>query len=84
MPRLVLGTLPYGGVGIRNCTVPGTVVLTYDDGLYIYTANLLDILKQFGAKATFFVTGNNYGENGIDNAATIYLVLVRRMVEEGH
>ena len=35
------------------------IYLTFDDGPCAYTDNLLYLLKQYGAKATFFVTGNN-------------------------
>ncbi len=36
-----------------------TVYLTFDDGPSENTAKVLDILDAFGAKATFFVTGND-------------------------
>jgi hypothetical protein len=32
IPRLKLGEFPYGGAGIFDCTVPGTIALTFDDG----------------------------------------------------
>lgn len=35
------------------------IYLTFDDGPGPYTENLLYLLKQYGAKATFFVTGNS-------------------------
>ena len=35
----------------------GTIYLTFDDGPSQYTARLLDILKKYNVKATFFVTG---------------------------
>ena len=35
------------------------IYLTFDDGPSPYTENLLYLLKVYGAKATFFVTGNN-------------------------
>ena len=35
------------------------VYLTFDDGPYKYTSQLLDVLDQYGVKATFFVT-NQY------------------------
>lgn len=40
------------------------VYLTFDDGPGKYTAKLLDILKKYNVKATFFVTGynNNYND----------------------
>lgn len=44
---------------ITNCTQPGMVALTYDDGPGPYTEELLDILEANDVKATFFVNGNN-------------------------
>ncbi|MCM3701534.1 polysaccharide deacetylase family protein [Paenibacillus macerans] len=50
--------------------------LTFDDGPDPrYTPQLLDLLKRFGAKATFFVVGTN---------AEKYPELLKRMHEEGH
>ena len=34
------------------------IALTFDDGPGLYTAHLLDILDQYGAKATFFLIGS--------------------------
>ena len=34
------------------------IYLTFDDGPSIYTGTLLDVLKKYNVKATFFVTGN--------------------------
>ncbi len=51
------------------------VYLTFDDGPSTYTDAILDILKQYDVKATFFVI---YKE-GRDNEA-----LYRRIVDEGH
>lgn len=39
-------------------TTPGTIYLTFDDGPGNPTSQILDILKEEGVKATFFVTGN--------------------------
>ncbi len=36
------------------------IYLTFDDGPGQYTAQLLDVLKRYGAKATFFVVNTNY------------------------
>lgn len=49
------------------------VYLTYDDGPSSYTTELLDVLKKYNAKATFFVVGTS-----------AYLDILPRMVEEGH
>ena len=48
------------------------VYLTFDDGPGVYTGQLLDILKKYNVKATFFVTGT-----GDDN-------LIAREYNEGH
>jgi peptidoglycan-N-acetylglucosamine deacetylase len=56
--------------------VPGSVVLTFDDGPNPeYTQKILDILKREGVKATFFVIGLQ----SIAHPSTI-----RRIVNEGH
>jgi peptidoglycan/xylan/chitin deacetylase (PgdA/CDA1 family) len=44
------------GADIFSCEKPGTIAITYDDGPYLYTNEVLDIFNEFGAKATFFVT----------------------------
>lgn len=51
------------------------VYLTFDDGPSIYTNKILDILKEYDIKATFFVTGKDEPE---------YTELYQRIVEEGH
>ena len=56
-----------------SCGIPGTIYLTFDDGPNEGTTNvILDILKDEGIKATFFVTckGPDY--------------LIKRMYDEGH
>jgi hypothetical protein len=69
--------LPLGAV-LNQCTVPGTVALTFDDGPYIYTAQMLDTLSAHGAVATFFLNGVNKGS--ID----AFPDLVLRALSEGH
>lgn len=65
-------------VNIKSRTVhinAGTVYLTFDDGPSLdITPQILDILKENGVTATFFVVG--YGESKED--------LIRREYEEGH
>lgn len=52
------------------------LALTFDDGPDpAYTEKILDILKEYGVKATFFIVGQN---------AIQYPDLVERMIEEGH
>lgn len=38
------------------------IYLTFDDGPSVYTKELLNILKEYNVKATFFVTGNDNRE----------------------
>lgn len=69
--------LPVGAI-LNQCTVPGTVALTFDDGPYIYTPEILDTLSAHNALATFFLNGANKGS--IDG----FPELVRRTISEGH
>ncbi|KAL2258723.1 hypothetical protein VTK26DRAFT_7855 [Humicola hyalothermophila] len=82
--RPKVGGVPYGGAGIYDCENPGDIALTFDDGPYIYTNDLLDKLKSYGAKATFFLTGTNLGKGQINDPSTIYPDIIRRMHAEGH
>ncbi|KAI0996890.1 hypothetical protein K3495_g11291 [Podosphaera aphanis] len=81
--RPLVGDVPYGGVGIYDCVVPGTVAFTYDDGPYSYTADILDKFRRYNAKATFFITGNNFGKGPIDQTPQ-WTNVIRRMYSEGH
>ncbi|CAF9907307.1 MAG: hypothetical protein GOMPHAMPRED_005074 [Gomphillus americanus] len=81
-PRPLFGSVTYSS-DIYDCVQANVVALTYDDGPYIYTNQLLDTLDNFGFKATFFITGNNLGKGGIDTTAP-YPALIKRMVAAGH
>ena len=50
------------------------IYLTFDDGPSIYTNTLLDILKQYNVKATFFVTWQH----------PAYASSIKRAYQEGH
>lgn len=53
------------------------IALTFDDGPWdTYTAEILDILKENDAKATFFTVGNRITKDGVE--------LVKREAAEGH
>ncbi|KAL2146005.1 hypothetical protein VTI28DRAFT_5662 [Corynascus sepedonium] len=82
--RPKLGDVPYGGAGIYDCVNAGEIALTFDDGPYIYTNDLLDKLKSYDAKATFFITGTNLGKGRINDPTTSYPQIIRRMHAEGH
>ncbi|KAI3578258.1 hypothetical protein IWW34DRAFT_806834 [Fusarium oxysporum f. sp. albedinis] len=85
IPRSTTGKVPYNlDVYITNCTTPGTFALTFDDGPYKYTDQVLDVLKQNNIKATFFITGTNLGKGQIDDETTGWPKILRRMYSEGH
>lgn len=55
---------------------PNVMALTFDDGPSPqYTPQVLDVLRDHGVKATFFVCGDNVVE---------YPAVIRRMAAEGH
>ena len=57
-------------------TGPARVALTFDDGPHPrYTPAILDILQEYGIKATFFAVGVN---------AETYPHLIKRILAEGH
>ncbi|CAI4213335.1 unnamed protein product [Parascedosporium putredinis] len=60
-PISVMKRAPEAGIVITKCAKPGVIALAYDDGPYTYTSELIDILDEGGAKATFFWTGTLYG-----------------------
>ena len=55
--------------------LPPKIALTFDDGPSRYTEKLLDVLKERGVKASFFMIGES---------AERHQDLVRRVKEEGH
>ncbi|KAH8893112.1 carbohydrate esterase family 4 protein [Thozetella sp. PMI_491] len=75
--------LPYGTL-VEHCNVPGTVALTFDDGPYQYTLHVLDLLDQYGANATFFVVGDNFGRGFLDDPSSPWPDVLRRMAGSGH
>lgn len=74
IPGLI--TRLFGFRVFRRGVSDDTFALTFDDGPDpVYTPQLLDLLKRYDAKATFFVVGSN---------AEKYPELLKRMNEEGH
>jgi peptidoglycan/xylan/chitin deacetylase (PgdA/CDA1 family)/glycosyltransferase involved in cell wall biosynthesis len=67
----VFGEVLFKGDPDNKC-----VALTFDDGPNgIYTTQILDILKEYDVKATFFVVGKN---------VELYPDITKRMLAEGH
>ena len=72
-PMLNMDSYPFQW---SSCGVPGTFALTIDDGPSNHTSAFLDVLKQYGMRATFFLIGRHM----IDIDHTI----VQRIADEGH
>ncbi|KAJ3014295.1 Carbohydrate esterase 4 protein [Thoreauomyces humboldtii] len=79
-PQVGRLALPSGTAVITSCTVPGTAAWTFDDGPYIYNANILAALKAANMKATFFMNGNNWG--CIFDAANV--ATIKNVLAAGH
>lgn len=77
-----IGNVAYG-VEIDDCNDAGHIACTFDDGPYLYTADLLDLLASYGVQCTFFITGNNNGKGAIDVTAP-YPTVIQRMITDGH
>jgi peptidoglycan/xylan/chitin deacetylase (PgdA/CDA1 family) len=59
IPRPKIGDVAYGGIdtaGVQDCIVPGKIAITFDDGPYMYTKDLLDLLLKYDTKVTFFIS----------------------------
>ncbi|KAK0115365.1 chitin deacetylase [Cadophora gregata f. sp. sojae] len=84
IPRDQIGSVLYGSAGIYDCANAGDMALTFDDGPFIYTRHIMDLLDKYNAKVTFFITGINNGKGSIDNTSTEYPALIKRMYEGGH
>jgi peptidoglycan/xylan/chitin deacetylase (PgdA/CDA1 family) len=64
------------GLGITKRIEADGIALTFDDGPNPkYTPQLLDLLKKYGVKASFFVVGSKVQRNPD---------IIKRMNEEGH
>ncbi|TFK27876.1 chitin deacetylase [Coprinopsis marcescibilis] len=79
--RNVNASVPLGkrqapGEVILSCTEPNTVALTFDDGPYIWTQELVDMLDAADAKGTFYFRGCIYDEDNVER--------VQYAFERGH
>ncbi|KAL1923619.1 uncharacterized protein VTP21DRAFT_8599 [Calcarisporiella thermophila] len=61
-----------------KCARPGTFAITFDDGPYIYTEQLVDWLNKNKFVATFFVNGDNWG------SIYDYAAVLRKAYNAGH
>ena len=69
--------IPVGTI-ITSCNVEGVIALTFDDGPFAYTDQVLDHLAEAGMKATFFINGDNWA------SIYDYQSTVNRMISDGH
>lgn len=67
-----------------HCVNQGQIALTFDDGPYIYTQQVLDTLAKYGAQATFFINGNNLGKGRIDDPSKPWVQVLKNMYTAGH
>ncbi|KAI8084566.1 uncharacterized protein BX664DRAFT_360425 [Halteromyces radiatus] len=51
---------------LTTCNNANHFALTFDDGPYIYSSDLIDLLQKEQVTATFFVNGNNYWNSPSD------------------
>jgi hypothetical protein len=63
---------------VYKCTVPNTMAITFDDGPFEYTADLVKLFNKKKAKATFFINGSNNGK------ITDYAAAVKQAYLDGH
>jgi len=76
-----LAVSPETDTQIYYCSKTNTVALTFDDGPYQYSSELLTYLASQSVPATFFVNGNNYWDITSDaNASGI----VKQAYDAGH
>ncbi len=81
-----------GYPGAINALPPHVAYLTFDDGPSEWTETFLDILRDKGVKATFFVTAKQLkGPEGLDGTyvdaggrEVVYRDVLEREVDEGH
>ena len=74
---------------ILQGSVPGKIALTFDDGLSLNTLKVLEVLREYGIKATFFILGNKLEKEFIDDGADgeekrTPQQLIDQILAEGH
>lgn len=67
---------------ITACSMPRTLALTFDDGPDNYTTEVLQVLSEYQARATFFLGGIINGRGSIDDEK--WAPVVKSMVTAGH
>ncbi|ORX60934.1 glycoside hydrolase/deacetylase, partial [Piromyces finnis] len=65
---------------LRECQTENNYALSFDDGIYLYDEDLLDLLKRKGVKVTFFINGNNVSSIKTESVRNT----IKRAYQEGH
>ncbi|KAF9380687.1 hypothetical protein CPB97_008196 [Podila verticillata] len=63
---------------VKSCSMDNSIAITFDDGPFEYTNDLLDTLDRENVKVTFFVNGQNVGN------INSYPNIVKRAYRSGH
>ncbi|ORX76544.1 glycoside hydrolase/deacetylase [Anaeromyces robustus] len=79
---ITLGFAAANASRIYSCTEKNTMALTFDDGPWQYTTELLDQLKDAGIHATFFINGENYWKDLAKDSKK--KAIITRAHDEGH
>src|SRR5262245_4056047 len=84
----LVGCIVLGALLLGSDTVGGaakkTVHLTFDDGPQKGTEEVLGVLKELEAPATFFLTGSNQASLGGSDSAARQKDLIQRILKEKH
>ncbi|MBI5233767.1 MAG: polysaccharide deacetylase family protein [Deltaproteobacteria bacterium] len=76
LKRLILSAVPSAWILAKTQSMSDSIALTFDDGPHpINTPRILDILKGYNAKATFFLVGE---------CVERHPEICKRMIAEGH
>ncbi|HZL17940.1 MAG TPA: polysaccharide deacetylase family protein [Polyangia bacterium] len=78
--RVAVRVLPHAVLIGRGATDRPRVALTFDDGPGALTADYLDVLEAFGARATFFVVG----QTCVEHRAALSAIVARGHEAAGH
>lgn len=63
---------------VKSCDEGNSIAITFDDGPFHFTSDLLDILDREDVKVTFFVNGQNVGN------IYSYSNIIKRAYRSGH
>ena len=69
---------------IYECLKPGQIALTFDDGPFSYTQQLLNTLAAQNMTATFFINAASGGKGDIGNPSSQYHQVIKSMFAAGH